>query len=514
MKHRGAVACGHVLTADAAESVLREGGNAFDATIAAFFMACVAEPVLTSVGGGGFLMAQQHGAKPKLMDFFTQTPRRKKDSANIDFEKVVVDFGSATQDFYMGYSAVATPGAVRGMFDIHRQLGSMPMKMLMEPAIQAAREGIMVSELQAYILSLVEPIYITHASAREVFGSRQYSDRALTAGEIIKMPELADTLEVLVIEGDKLFYRGEVAQLIVRECAEAGHLDYDDLARYETKIREPIVTNYRDAQIFGNPFPSAGGGLISFGLTLLESIDQASLKFGTSDYVATLADVMDLTNVARHESMADEERIDGEKLFASDRLKLFKRELQRRTQSHRGTTHISIVDVQGNAAAMTVSNGEGCGHLLPGTGIMLNNMLGEEDLNPLGFHQWTPNERISSMMAPTLVRDAKGRTLVTGSGGANRIRTTTLQVLLNLIDHNMDVEQAVCAPRIHFENDTLYLEGGLSAAETERILQRYPEHKIWDDITFFFGGAHTLITDGKQTWGAADPRRGGVCRVI
>ncbi|MDH3694516.1 MAG: gamma-glutamyltransferase, partial [Gammaproteobacteria bacterium] len=423
-------------------------------------------------------------------------------------------FGSATQDFYMGYGAVATPGAVRGLFDMHRQLASMPMKTLMQPAIQAAREGVTVSDLQAYIFSLVEPIYITHSSARNIFGSCKQPEHVARAGETLKMPELADTLEVLAIEGDKLFYRGEIAQLTIDECAGAGHLSYDDLARYETKLREPIATRYRDAQIFSNPFPGAGGGLISFALELLQSIDQSSLQFGTADYVSTLVDVMDLTNNARRESMTDSDCIDGDKLLASESLESFKRELQKRTQSHRGTTHISIIDAQGNAAAMTVSNGEGCGHLLPATGIMLNNMLGEEDLNPLGFHKWTPNERISSMMAPTIVHDAQGRVVVTGSGGSNRIRTTILQVLIDLIDHNMDVEQAVCSPRIHFENDTLYLEGGLNAAETERILQHYPEHKIWDDITFFFGGAHTLISDGKQTWGAADPRRGGVCRVI
>ncbi len=513
MKHRGAVACGHALTAEAAESVLREGGNAFDAMIAAFFTACVAEPVLVGIGGGGFLLAQKHGSSPKLLDFFTQTPRHKNDPANIDFEKVVVDFGSATQDFYMGYGAVATPGAVRGLFDMHRRLGSMPMKTLVEPAVHVAREGVIVTELQAYIFSLVEPIYITHPSARNVFGSRKRAERVATAGEMLKMPEFADTLEVLAIEGDKLFYRGEIALLIVDECRSAGHLSYDDLVHYETKIREPIMTRYRDAEIYGNPFPSAGGGLISFALKLLQSIEQLGLQFGTADYVSTLANLMDLTNIARRESMTDD-KLDDEKLLAPESLLLFKRELQRRTQSHRGTTHISIIDAQGNAAAMTVTNGEGCGHLLPGTGIMLNNMLGEEDLNPLGFHAWTPNERISSMMAPTLVRNDQGQLIVTGSGGSNRIRTTILQVLINLIDHEMDVEDAVCAPRIHRENDVLYLEGGLRAAEVEQILQRYPDHKIWDDITFFFGGAHTLVFDGKQIWGAADPRRGGVCRVI
>ena len=477
-------------------------------------MACVAEPVLTSLGGGGFMMAQKSGGSPKLLDFFTQTPRHKNDNAATDFEKVVVDFGSATQDFYMGYGAVATPGAVRGLFDLHRQLASMPMKTLMQPAIQAAREGVTVSELQAYIFSLVEPIYITHPSARNVFGSCKQPEHVATAGETLKMPELADILEVLAIEGDKLFYRGEMAQLIVDECAGAGHLSYEDLARYETKLREPLLTRYRDAQIYGNPFPSAGGGLISFALELLMSVDQKTLQFGTADYVRILADVMGLTNIARRESMTDNDYIDGDKLLAPESLESFKRDLQRRTQSHRGTTHISIIDAQGNAAALTVSNGEGCGHLLPGTGIMLNNMLGEEDLNPQGFHKWTPNERISSMMAPTIVHDAQGRVVVTGSGGSNRIRTAILQVLTNLIDHNMDVEQAVYAPRIHHENEVLYLEGGLNAAETERILQHYPEHKIWDDITFFFGGVHTLITDGNQTGGAADPRRGGVCRVI
>jgi gamma-glutamyltranspeptidase/glutathione hydrolase len=175
---------------------------------------------------------------------------------------------------------------------------------------------------------------------------------------------------------------------------------------------------------------------------------------------------------------------------------------------------MNVIDGQGNMATLSVSNGEGCGHIVPGTGIMLNNMLGEEDLNPHGFHCWQPDQRMTSMMSPSILRWPSGRIVATGSGGSKRIRTALVQLIINLVDHGMGVEEAVASPRIFYDDDLLSVEGGFEPGEVERLLQDYPNHQVWNEINLYFGGAHTVDRDGDTFHGAGDPRRGGVCIVV
>jgi gamma-glutamyltranspeptidase/glutathione hydrolase len=177
--------------------------------------------------------------------------------------------------------------------------------------------------------------------------------------------------------------------------------------------------------------------------------------------------------------------------------------------NNRGTTHISTIDSLGNSASLTLSNGEGSGQLLPGTGVMLNNMLGEEDLNPAGFNRWPCDVRVSSMMAPTLAED-EHQLIAIGSGGSNRLRTAILQTLSNLIDFGMSPEQAVNAPRMHFERGQLDIEPGFEQASIQDLLADFPDHRIWSSHNLFFGGTHTVCWDGRHFTGAGDPRRGGV----
>jgi gamma-glutamyltranspeptidase/glutathione hydrolase len=192
-------------------------------------------------------------------------------------------------------------------------------------------------------------------------------------------------------------------------------------------------------------------------------------------------------------------------------LAIYKEQLAGRIRSRRGTTHISVIDGEDNVASLSLSNGEGSGYVIPDTGIVLNNMLGEEDLNPAGFHCWPEGERMTSMMAPTIGLFPDGRQIATGSGGSNRLRTAILQVLMNLIDFNMDVEQAVNAPRIHYEDGLLSIEGGFDEKRIGAMLEAYPDHQVWEERNLFFGGVHTVISGGKGFGGAGDPRRSGVC---
>lgn len=516
---KGVIAAGHPRTVEAAAEVLRAGGNAFDAAVAAFFMACVAEPVLASLGGGGFVLAQDSRGVARVFDFFTQTPGIRKATSDLDFYPVVVDFGSAQQEFHVGLGACAVPGCVRGMFDVHRQLGRLPMRELLQPAVDAARHGVTVNAFQAYIFSLVHPIYMT-PSARPFFESSKLTAQIMTEGETFSFPDLADIMEMLAIEGDDFFYCGEIAQRAAQMCATGGgHLTRQDFESYRVELREPLHTRYRDANLLFNPPPSAGGSLIAFGLRLLEGTDVGSLEADGYTSLRLLTEVMLQTSFARIACLgtdgAEPDQNFAQRLLGESFINVYKSQVLNRQRAFRGTTQISVIDEAGNVATMTISNGEGCGTIIPGSGIMLNNMLGEEDVNPGGFHLWQPNQRMSSMMAPTIAVFPNGRIIATGSGGSNRIRTALLQLLINLIDYDMDLIAAVHRPRIHIEGEVLNIEGGINPTAVSQLNAEFPRHRVFDDLNLFFGGAHTVIRDSnRQLRGEGDPRRGGVSRIV
>jgi gamma-glutamyltranspeptidase/glutathione hydrolase len=508
MTARGAVAAGHEVTADAAAAMLEAGGNAFDAALAGLCAASVAEPVLTSLGGGGFLNARTADGTARVYDFFVQTPKRKRPVDQLDFHPILADFGTAQQEFHIGLGSMATPGTVRGLFDVHRELGSLPMREIVGPAVEAARDGVVLNRLQAYIFSIVAPIYLATPEAQRIYASAVDADRLHGEGERMRQPELADALEALAAEGDALFYAGEMGEAIVRLCREhGGQLRRDDLSEYHTHRHVPLERRYRDARLHLNPPPSSGGQLIAFALALLERHDLGTLGFGSPGHVELLARVMEQTNLARDQAADDRD------LLRDEWIERFRNNLADRPLATRGTTQISVVDRDGNAASLTLSNGEGCGRVLPGTGIMLNNMLGEEDLNPHGFHSWREDTRVSSMMAPAVVEHA-GRLIALGSGGSNRLRTAILQTLCNLVDFGMPTGEAVAAPRIHLERGRASSEPGYPEAALGALSARWPDHHRWREHNLFFGGCHTVAFDGGNFDGAGDPRRGGVFRLV
>ncbi len=507
---RGTVAAGDGRTAEAAAEVLADGGNAFDAVLAGLFAACIAEPVFCSLGGGGFLLAQPAGGNAVLHDFFCQTPGRRLAVDELEFLPVHADFGAAQQEFHIGMGAVAVPGQVAGAFAIHEELCRLPMARLMAPAIALARHGAAMAPLQSFILDAVAPIFQWSAESRAIYNSRLEPEKTLRPGEVLALPALADLFEALAREGADLFYRGEVAQAIAGANREGGGaVSLDDLAAYQVVRRRPLRRRFGNVEIFGNPAPSSGGPLLAFSLGLLQD---TPIRPGL-EHFAELAQAMALTDQARQASGlndgSDEERVTA--LLSETFMAEYREQMPGRAGKVGGTTHISVVDRMGNAAALSVSNGEGSGHILPRTGLMLNNMLGEEDLNPNGFFQWRPNSRITSMMSPTLVRRDNGAVLALGSGGSNRIRSAILQVLLNHLCLGLSLREAIDAPRIHLEQGLLQIEHG-HGAETERQLAiAFPKHQIWPDRNFFFGGVHAAAfnPDSGAFTAAGDPRRGG-----
>ena len=511
---KGAVAAGHPLSAEAAGEVLRAGGNAFDAALAALCAACVTEPVLASLGGGGFMLALPAGERPRLYDFFVQTPGIRRPAGEIDFRRIEVDFGSTTQAFHIGRGTAAVPGVVRGLFDVHEALGRMPLPEIVQPAVALASGGVEISAYQAYLLRVVRSIFAATEASLAIFGSRERAGELIGEGERLFQPELADALETLSREGPALFYHGEIASALVRDMAAGGLIGARDLAGYRCLPREPLVLERRSCQVLSNPPPSSGGLLIGFGLELLDSTALRRLEFGSHRHLALVAHALELTLEARAaalgtgEARTDRHALD-ESMLSPDFVARYRERVAPFPEAPRGTTQVSVIDANGNLAALSVSNGEGCGYVIPGTGIVMNNMLGESDLHPGGLHRWRENERMSSMMAPSAVRWPDRRLLALGSGGSNRIRTALLQVLVNLIDFELPLERAVHAPRIHFEDDLLSVEGGFDLDRIRPLLDAHPAHHLWGESNMFFGGTHCVLAEGSGFQALGDPRRGG-----
>ena len=491
---KGAVAAGHLLTAEAAAEVLGEGGNAFDAVIAGLWMACVCEPVLASPGSGGFIMARAAGPRrTRLFDFFVHTPRVKPDPDDLEFEAVHADFGTTTQEFHIGAGASATPGFVPGLYALHAGFGTMPMTRLAEPAIAAAKRGVAVAPLQARVFQIVEPILTWSAEAKALYAP---DGTLLKEGAMLRNGALGEVIDAIAREGPRIASEGEIAQAMLAVARDGGALSAQDLKGYTPILREPLETGLDGVTLFLNPPPSCGGALIRDMLTRLARQPLSAIA------PLTLARVIEATDKAWRGAGCDIARFAGEGEAGL-------------TARSRGTTHISVIDAAGNAAAATVSNGEGNGRIVPGCGFMLNNMLGEEDINPNGFNAWPPDTRLSSMMAPSVLAAREGAVTALGSGGSNRIRTALFQVIARLVAGNGDLEEAVRAPRLHVERGHLDFEDFFAEGERAALLDAFPDHRAWAERSMFYGGAHVARRDANGGFSAAgDPRRGGAAVIV
>lgn len=511
-KTRGVIAAGHQKTAEAGKIMFELGGNAFDAAIAAMLASFVVESTLASAGGGGFLLAHTQEHENILFDFFCQTPRTKKPQEQIDFYGTDINFGGEIQQFHIGLGSIAVPGCLAGVFEIHKKLGILPFALVAEPAINYAKNGFIIQEFNRYCQQLLAPIILQEPESRKIYAPQ---GQLLQVGQTFYMTDFAATLTELIQQGVQSFYQGEIAQQIVRDLAKESYLTAEDLQDYRVLCRKPLKIKYRNYELLTNPPPSSGGILIAFALKLLETYNLENMKFGNQQHLQILAEIMCLTNQARQKKYdAYLYQDDIAQLFLSPEcLENYQKQFQTTLNKWGSTTHISVMDEQGNAASVTTSNGEGSSYIIPGTGIMLNNMLGEADLNPLGFHQWQENQRISSMMSPTIVLKEGKPKIVLGSGGSNRIRTAIFQVISNLIDFNLPLEVAVSSPRVHWENNIYSLEPAAGRAEIIDHLN-LPEETLvllWQQQNMFFGGVHTVgqRKDGTLE-GAGDPRREGI----
>jgi len=513
VKGLGVAASGSKEVSQTAAEILKAGGNAFDAVLGALCTASIAEPLLTSLGGGGFMLALPNGQKPRVYDFFCHTPKKRRPDDELDFYPISANFGTAEQEFHIGVGSIAVPGVVAGIFQAQRELGRIPVREIITPAVELARSGVLIDAFHHYIIRILRPIMEATPETFDLYKSAKVPGDLIHEGERLCNPEAADSLEALMFEGPGLFYQGEWASRLAADCRErGGHITREDLAAYRVELREPVVFRHRGARCAINPPPSPGGSLIAFALGVLGDWPSGQDSWGSESHVLNLLRGMRAASVARHEYTM-EAGLEFEKmraLLGEDTIRRWQQGLELHSLFSRGTTHISVADSEGNIASLTASNGEGCAYILPGTGIMLNNMLGEEDLNPGGFNRWKTGTRLASMMSPAVAELPDGTRFALGSGGSNRIRSAITQVLVNLLDFGMSLEEAVSAPRMHLEGNLLSIEPGFSQAALSSLESAAPSTHLWPEKNLFFGGVHTVsVKPGGSFEGAGDPRRGG-----
>jgi gamma-glutamyltranspeptidase/glutathione hydrolase len=483
---RGVVAAGHPLTARAGADVLRAGGKAVDAALAAMLTSFVAEPLLTGFGAGGYMLAAFPSRAPILLDFFVEAPGRGADlSARAPLEPVDVSFGDAVQVFNVGAASCGVYGTPAGIEAACGRFGSVPLADLAAPAAALAREGVAVNAQQAYLFEILAPIYESTPEGRAHFDVDGERPRE---GDVLRDPALADALERLGAEGSAPFYTGDIGAAVSDwVLARGGALTRADLAAYATEPREPVRVAYRGRDVLTNPPLSAGGTLLAYSLALLERGST-----GPPDELE-LVRVMEAAQAERTPAFLDGLAEPGFLArFLGTRLG--------------ATTHISVLDGDGGACSVTCTNGEGSGLVVPGTGVHVNNMMGEHDLSPLGFFTHPPGRRLPSMMAPTVaLRDGEAE-LVLGSAGSNRIRSALLQVIVNVVDRGMEAQPAVDAPRLHFEEGLVYVEPGIEVTALEAAGYTIARFRA---PNLFFGGVQAAERRAGRLSGGGDPRRGG-----
>jgi gamma-glutamyltranspeptidase/glutathione hydrolase len=472
------VAAGHPDTAAAAATLLRAGGNAYDAVLAAGFTAAVAEPGLSSLGGGGFLLASTSDGQDTLLDFFVDTPGRGRAPSDLEphFTPITIRFSGAEQIFHAGFGSVATPGCLAGYLDAHQRLGRLPLAQVVAPARTLATEGVVLNRQQAELFELLHDIFTLTPEGRRIFTP---AGRQLRAGDRFTNPDLADLLGEIGHGRVTGFETPAVAEPLLAAMADSqGLLTAADLDAYRVVARSPLTRAVHGGSLLTNPAPSFGGTLIASALAATDDAADWSDPDAVAELVAVLVEVGD-----RHAG--------------------------RPPRSTRGTTHVSVADHEGNLASLTTSNGSCSGIVAPGTGVQLNNIMGESDLHPDGFHSSPAGVRVGSMMAPTVLNLADGRRVVLGSGGSERIRSA-LTLTIGLLARGADLRTAIEHPRVHWDGTAVQLEPGWSAPVITRLRRDWPVN-VWAERNLYFGGVHAVARGGPATAGDAwgDPRRGG-----
>lgn len=506
---RVCVAGPNTQSASAGARIGAEGGNAVDAGIAAALVALVTEPGIVSLAGGAYLTIAPAGGGPVItIDGYVEMPGRDLPpwAFGQGVREVMTEYGGGTA-MTVGHGSVATPGALAAFEDAHRRFGHLPWRVVVEPAIEVSRDGFPLGAASDYYFSYVRDAVFGHDPAAHA-ALHHPDGRPLRAGDIMRIPDLAEFLERVAVEGADALHRGDVARALAAEmAAHGGLITMTDLAEYRPMIRRPATVAVRGWQLATNPPPAIGGPVLASMLHLLDGYPRGHWD---TDDLARLVAVMRAVLAHR----ADRLDASPDRLAAGQALL---DEVQAGGQSWLGvapsTAHVSAVDAAGGACAVTASSGYGSGTVVPGTGLWLNNSLGEHELNRGGLHSLAPGERLASNMAPTVGRREDGAVLAVGSPGADRITSALVQVITSFAHGGYDLQAAVDRPRLHVRRD----EHGQELLEHESDLE-IPElpadvdlpRRVHPARTMYFGGVAAALRDVDGTLtGAADPRRTG-----
>lgn len=489
-----AVSGGHQYTVDAAKLILENGGNAIDAAIAAYWMCMVAEPFMANAGAGGFAMIRQPDGEMISMDFFCQTPKYKLSPKDSDLFAITVDFGTTTEDFYVGMASVAMPGAIAALWELHDRWATIPMKELVQPAIEATKAGIPLDEFQSYECQLLECIFELDPRGKAIF--QNDNGKLKQYGEKVSLDCFPDFAETIAIEGVDLFYKGEIAKTIVGLCKEkGGNLSMEDFTTYQVNIEKPFSYSWKDQIVHSNPFPSVGAMIQAALLKALQNVNEDIRPKSKRHFEVLSAISKKIYDIKGDLGALQSYLLDMGITIPSPS-----------SRSHKwgGTSHFNIVDKDGMAISLSTSIGEGSGTFIPGTDMQLNNMLGELALLPNGIHSWEEDVRLQSMMCPTMITNRKNELLMQiGSGGAGRIPFAMAQTIYNCLDLDMDLQKSIAFPRVIYDGNQYQIEQGYEALPSDL------KHKLWDTSSLFFGGTHAIAKQSDGFIAVGDPRRYG-----
>lgn len=526
----GMVVSSNIIASEVGKKVLDDGGNAIDAAVAVGYALAVVHPAAGNIGGGGFAVIHLADGQNLNLDFREMAPLKASRNMYLDKNGEVIKDSSV-----VGYLAAGVPGMVKGMSAMLDKYGTKSLATLMAPAIKLAEKGFVINERQEQTMLDAKDTLAKFASSRKYFFKKDGS--TYKEGEVLVQKDLAKTLRLIAKQGPDAFYKGAIADLIAKDMAKnGGIITKKDLAAYKVVWRKPIIGSYRGYEIVSMSPPSSGGAHIIEILNIMENADIQKLGFGSSETIHIMAEAMRQAYADRSEFMGDPDfvKIPLDKLTSKEYAKeiyqkIIKNEAIPSTkikpglgQIHEGdnTTHYSIVDSKGNAVSITytINNYYGSGAAVNGAGFLLNDEMDDFSIKPgvpniYGLvggeaNDIEPQKRPLSSMSPTIVLKNNKVFLVIGSPGGSRIITTTLQVISNVIDHKMDISNAVYYPRFHMQwlPDEIRIEPFSVVNDVKLNLEKMG-YKLSEQP--YMGDVNAILIDSKtgEITGSMDPRK-------
>lgn len=528
--NNGVVSSRSQLASDVGVDILKQGGNAVDAAVAVGFALAVTYPSAGNIGGGGFMVI-------RLQDGSVVTQDHREKAPGAAFPDMFLDQAGNVDRRKSLYSAQAAgvPGSVAGMLDALERYGSMSRQQVIAPAIKLAEEGFVLNEELAADFERVLNSMRDHPASMAIFSNQ---GEPWQAGDIWVQKDLAETLKRISEHGQDGFYRGLTADLLVAEMQRLdGMISHADLQAYTVEWRAPVRGSYRGYDIWSMPPPSSGGALVIQMLNMLESHDLRSLGWGSAPTVHLMVEAQRRAYADRAEHMGDPDfypvPVDmlTDKNYALQRFQDFDPERASRSADigsgswpleSTETTHFSVMDGNGVAVAVTTTLNLGYGNRIavPGAGFLLNNEMDDFSAKPnepnayglLGdeANKIEPGKRMLSSMTPTIVTRDNEAVLVTGSPGGSTIINTVLQVILNVVDHQMSVEDAVASPRFHhqWQPDMIRMEPGALGDGVQETLEAMG-HRDLAPMGYGLGDANSILRINGVMHGSSDPRSVG-----